>query len=128
VILDSSALIAVFLREEAWPEVMEHIENQPLTGVGTPTLVETGMVLTSVTRANAGAKLAKLLEELGIGVIPFQSAHWPLAVDAFDRYGKGRHQAALNFGDCLTYAIAKHSGRPLLAFGDDFPLTDLVLI
>jgi ribonuclease VapC len=58
-------------------------------------------------------------------VIPFSREHYEIAVEAFLRYSKGRHPAALNFGDCLTYAIAYLAQFPLLAPGNDFPRTDL---
>ncbi len=57
--------------------------------------------------------------------IPCMPDHYDLAVDAFQRYGKGRHPASLNFGDCLTYAVARIAGLPLLFTGDDFARTDL---
>ncbi len=60
-----------------------------------------------------------------VEVIPFTAEHYEVAVDAFERFGKGRHPAALNFGDCLTYAVARLSGLPLLYTGDDFARTDL---
>lgn len=72
--------------------------------------------------------LARLLYEAGAETIPYTAAHWPVAVDAFTRYGKGRHPAALNFGNCLTYATCRLAGRPLLCTGDDFPQTDLAVI
>jgi ribonuclease VapC len=58
-------------------------------------------------------------------VIPFTEDHWRLAVEAYVRFGKGRHAAALNFGDCLTYAIARLAEQPLLFVGGDFAKTDL---
>lgn len=57
--------------------------------------------------------------------MPFGEAHWREAVEAYRRFGKGRHPAGLNFGDCLTYATAKLAGEPLLFVGEDFPATDL---
>jgi len=57
--------------------------------------------------------------------IPLTDEHWPLAIQAYARFGKGRHAAALNYGDCLTYAIARFAGQPLLFVGDDFSKTDL---
>ena len=57
--------------------------------------------------------------------VPFGELHWREAVDAYRRYGKGRHPAALNFGDCMTYAVASLAGEPLLFIGEDFSLTDL---
>ncbi|HKR49906.1 MAG TPA: type II toxin-antitoxin system VapC family toxin [Pseudonocardiaceae bacterium] len=72
--------------------------------------------------------LARLLDEADVETIPYTAAHWPVAVDAFARYGKGRHPAALNFGDCLTYATCRLAGRPLLCTGEDFPQTDLAVL
>lgn len=72
--------------------------------------------------------LARFLDEAGADVVPLTSDHWPIAVDAFLRYGKGRHRAALNFGDCLTYAVARHAGLALLSLGNDFQQTDLALV
>jgi ribonuclease VapC len=72
--------------------------------------------------------LDAFLVESGIRTIPFGDAHWIVSLDAFARFGKGRHPAALNLGDCLTYAVAKLSGEPLLCTGDDFARTDLSLV
>ena len=66
-----------------------------------------------------------MLDELGIQEVPFGEIHWREAMDAYRRFGKGRHPAALNFGDCMTYAVAKLAGEPLLFTGNDFELTDL---
>ena len=71
--------------------------------------------------------LLSFLQEVNVDVLSFSDAHWRIAQSAFVRYGKGRHPAALNFGDCLTYAIAYVAGEPLLCVGEDFPLTDLEL-
>ena len=78
-------------------------------------------------RRDGRGALARLLQEAGIVVVPFGEAHYGTAVDAWLRFGKGRHPAALNFGDCLSYAVAKLSDRPLLCVGDDFTKTDLAL-
>jgi ribonuclease VapC len=69
--------------------------------------------------------LERLLDELAIEELPFGEIHWREAVDAFRQFGKGRHPAGLNFGDCLTYATAKLSGEPLLFVGEDLGQTDL---
>jgi ribonuclease VapC len=67
-------------------------------------------------------------QESGLVVVPFGEDHWGAAVDAFLCYGKGRHPAGLNVGDCLTYAVARLAGEPLLCLGDDFARTDLELV
>jgi ribonuclease VapC len=66
-----------------------------------------------------------LVEELGVSVLPFGAAQWAIAVEAFRRYSRGRHPAALNFGDCLAYATAKASRDTLLYVGRDFARTDI---
>jgi len=67
-----------------------------------------------------------LLHHAEFEVVPFTADHLRLARDAYERYGKGRHAAGLNLGDCCAYALARHAGEPLLFKGDDFPLTDVV--
>ena len=71
--------------------------------------------------------LTAFVREAGLTVVAFTEEHWRIASDAFARFGKGRHAAALNFGDCLTYALASTSGEPLLCLGNDFAQTDLTL-
>jgi ribonuclease VapC len=68
-----------------------------------------------------------MLDELDIQEVPFGEIHWREAVDAYRRFGKGRHPPALNFGDCMAYAVARPAGEPLLFVGDDFALTDVTL-
>ena len=65
------------------------------------------------------------MQEARIAVVPFTDEHWPIAIDAYARFGKSRHAAALNFGDCLTYAVARLASQPLLYVGEDFARTDL---
>jgi ribonuclease VapC len=94
-------------------------------GIGAPTLAEAGLVLTAKMVTKGRIVLSRLLQETGLTVIPFAEEHWRVAVDAYARFGKGRHPAALNFGDCLTYAVTRLAGQPLLSVGDDFSKTDL---
>jgi ribonuclease VapC len=69
--------------------------------------------------------LERFVHQFDLTPVPFGEAHWRAAAEAFRRFGRGRHPAALNFGDCLTYAVAKLADRPLLATGGDFVRTDL---
>ena len=94
-------------------------------GIGAPTLTETGIVLGHRLGPDSELLLSRLVEGLGLVVVPFSAAHGREARRAFLRYGRGRHEASLNFGDCLTYAVAKLAGEPLLFVGDDFSRTDL---
>jgi ribonuclease VapC len=127
VIADSSALIAVLLRETDHMRLVHALAAAPRIAVGGPTLAETGMVLVSRLGIRGKTLLARLVQEAEIDVISLGPGHWTVALDAFAKYGKGRHPAALNFSDCLTYAVALVAAEPLLCVGDDFPQTDLEL-
>lgn len=127
-IIDCSALVAVLLREKGSERVLDALETADATRVGAPTLVETAMVLTGRLGDEGRTMLQSLLQEVNVDVLSFGDAHWRIAQSAFVRFGKGRHPAALNFGDCLTYATAYVAGEPLLCVGDDFAQTDLDLV
>jgi ribonuclease VapC len=127
-ILDSSAIVAVVLRQPDWELIVARMEASPVIGVGAPTLTETSLVLAARLARDPRPKLARLLQVYGVVVVPFTQEHSTEATEAFLRYGKGRHPAALNFGDCLTYAGAKLADEPLLCLGDDFSRTDLRLV
>lgn len=126
-ILDTSALVALILREEGHEGLRAAAGASPRNGVGTATLVETGIVLHARIGGVARTALERLLDDAEIEPIPFTERHWPVALRAFARYGKGRHPAALNLGDCFSYATASVAGEPLLCLGDDFLQTDLEL-
>lgn len=124
-IIDASVMITVLLREPGWEELLEKLEGAPQLGLGAPTLLETTLVLASRLGKDPIALLEKFLDRMSIEVIPFDDEHWRVAASAFLRYGKGRHPAALNFGDCMSYATAQLAERPLVFVGDDFTHTDL---
>jgi ribonuclease VapC len=128
VILDSSALVAIIRREPGHDALLACLASGSAAGVGAPTLAETGIVLTARIGVLGRTLLARLVQDAELVIVPFSGAHWTVAVDAFDRFGKGRHPAALNFGDCLTYATARLAGQPLLCVGNDFARTDLELV
>lgn len=124
-ILDASAIVAILLNEPDWARLLERLSVAPVVGVGGPTLVEAAMILSSRLGRDARPLLNEFLREAEAEVIPFTRAHYDVAIDAFYRYGKGRHPAALNFGDCLAYSVARVSGMPLLYTGNDFTRTDM---
>lgn len=124
-IVDSSALVAVVFQEPDHERIIDKLVESKATGVGTPTLVETGIVLGARLRKDARSLLTRMLDELDIVEVPFGEAHWREALAAYRRFGRGRHRANLNFGDCLSYAVARLAGEPLLFAGDDFAATDL---
>jgi ribonuclease VapC len=88
-------------------------------------LAEAGLVLLAKLGPRGRSLLGRLVQQAEIAVVPFTEEHWPIALDAYARFGKGRHPAALNFGDCLTYAVAGVARQPLLYVGEDFAKTDL---
>lgn len=125
-IVDTSALVAVVLAEPGHDELITKLASAPSSsGIGTPTLAELGLVLTARLGYDPRGLIAHLLDEFDIVEVVFGEEHWREAVEAFHRYGRGRHKARLNFGDCLTYAVARLADEPLLYVGDDFADTDL---
>jgi ribonuclease VapC len=127
-IVDSSAIVAIFLREPGAEALLSAIFDADYVGIGAPTAAETGIVLTNRLRRDATRLLRRFFEEADIDIIPFGAVDWQFAVQAYERFGKGHHPAALNFGDCMTYATASFAGEPLLCCGDDFPQTDLEIV
>ena len=123
--LDSSALIAVLFAEPGYLDLVDRIIEADHVRIGAPTLVESSMVFAGRRGAAATGEIEGLVRELAITVAPFGEAEWRAAVDAFWRFGRGRHAAALNFGDCLAYASASVAGDTLLFVGEDFAQTDI---
>jgi ribonuclease VapC len=127
VILDTSAILAILFRAAERDEFLHRIGAASAVGVGAPTLAETASVLAARAGGSGPPHLRRLIERAGIVVVSFDEAHWEVAAHAWLRFGRGRHPAALNLGDCLAYATARVAGRPLLCKGDDFSKTDLRL-
>jgi ribonuclease VapC len=125
VIVDSSAVVAVLKREPRQVEIVAKLEQAEVIAIGAPTLFETDMVTIGALGERGRGLIAQFLEGFEVEVIPFNSRHWQAAAEAFLRFGKGRHPAALNYGDCMTYATARVAEQPLLFIGDDFSQTDI---
>lgn len=126
-IIDSSAIIAIIFRERDYERLLEKLTDVNNVGISTATLVETGIIVSARLGRDARPTLYRFLDEAGIVEVPFGAEHWREAVGAYLQFGKGRHPARLNFGDCIAYATSKLAGSPLLCVGDDFPRTDLEL-
>ncbi len=124
-LLDSSAIVAVILDEPGAVSLRNRIDRAQSIAVSAVTLLETHLVLTGRTGHDAMPILDAFIREIGAEVLPFTEKHWRLAAEGFLRYGKGRNAAALNFGDCISYATARMTQLPLLFKGGDFELTDV---
>jgi ribonuclease VapC len=124
-ILDSSAILAAMLAEPSAGQVLERLDAAFSIGIASPTLVEAAIVLSSRLGKDSRPRLNEFLREAEVEIVPFGPGHVDAAIDAFMRYGKGRHPASLNFGDCLTYAAAAVAALPLLFTGNDFSKTDI---
>jgi ribonuclease VapC len=128
-VIDTSALIAIALGEPPSRGLVDRIEAAAEPVVSSVSLLEAGMVLRARLGAAAIPVFYQLVEELGAQVVPFDGLQARTAIAAFGRFGKGMgHPAQLNFGDCAVYALAALRGAPLLALGNDFAATDLVVL
>jgi ribonuclease VapC len=124
-VLDSSSIVAIHLRESGHERLIGKIDAAEMIVVGVPTLLETIMILNARLGQDARPMIFAFLRRLQCEVVPFNEEHLDAAVTAFVRFGRGRHPAALNFGDCMSYAVASVAGMPLLFTGDDFSRTDI---
>jgi ribonuclease VapC len=124
--LDSSALLAILFAEAGHLDLIDRILEADVVRVGAPTLVETTLVLAGRRpTVAAAATVESLIRELGLSVVAFGEREHEHAVDAFLRFGRGRHAAGLNFGDCLAYGAAAAANDSLLFVGGDFAKTDI---
>jgi ribonuclease VapC len=125
VIVDSSALVAILFKEADAAAFASALRDAQVCAVAAPTVVEATIVAEGRAGPGMARELDDLLRALDADVVAFTAEHAALARDAWRRFGKGRHPAGLNLGDCFAYALAKARGEPLLFKGDDFRLTDV---
>ena len=124
-IIDTSALLAILLDEPERRRYNELIEASGKRLLSAASLVEAGMVLEVRGGEAAGRELDLFLHRAKFEVVPLDADQAEIARAAFRRYGKGRHSAGLNFGDCLAYAASKATGESLLFKGQDLSQTDI---
>ena len=124
-VIDSSALLAILLDEPERTIFSTRIDADDIRLASTATLLETSMVVLARLGDKGAAELETLLHVVEVEPAPFTARQLRLSIDAFRRFGRGRHPAALNFGDCFSYALAAATGEPLLFKGDDFSQTDI---
>lgn len=122
--VDASAVVAIVLGEIDAEALLELIIGRPAC-IGAPTLLEAAIVVEARQGPDAARDLQLLVEGAIDEVVDFTSQHTRAALAAWRRFGKGRHPAALNFGDCQAYAVADVAAVPLLFVGDDFTRTDI---
>jgi ribonuclease VapC len=124
--IDSSALVAIFRLEPEADSFLRAIVAAEGRVISALTVLETSMVMSGGARAPGSfAPLDEFLIEAGIQILPFDGPQAQIAREAFLRFGRGRHRAGLNLGDCASYALAKAKGAALLFKGSDFPQTDI---
>ena len=124
-VLDSSAVLAVLFDEPQRRAFTRSIERDPRRLMSAGNVLESALVAEARRGEPAGRELDLLLHRAEVDVIAVDAEQVQLARSAWRRYGKGRHPAALNFGDCFAYALAAASGEPLLFTGEDFGRTDI---
>ena len=126
-IIDTSALVAVLDQESEAQRIVRTLASAPERILSAANLVEVGIVM-QARRGDDGARdLDLLLAKLRVDIAAVTANQADIARKAFRRYGRGRHAANLNFGDCFAYALAKDKSAPLLFKGDDFGLTDVMV-
>ena len=124
-VLDTSALLAILQDERERRAFNEAIEAADTKLMSVATLVEVSIVLEARHGAEAMRDLDLFIERAEIDLVPVDLEQARVARRAFSRFGKGKHRAGLNYGDCFSYALASVLGEPLLYKGDDFVHTDL---
>jgi len=124
-VIDTSALVAILVNEPERRLFNERIESDPRRLISAGTLLESSLVLESRLGEIAGRELDLFLHRAGFEILVVDENQAEIARGAFRKYGKGRHPAGLNFGDCFSYAAAVASGEPLLFKGDDFTKTNV---
>ena len=127
-VIDTSALIAILFDEAEGESFRQLIVDSQVRLLGAVSRLEAGIVAESRLGRRGTERLEQLLAKLGPDTVGFTTEQAMWALDAWRRYGKGNHPAALNMGDCCSYALCKHSSAPLLCKGADFAKTDLKIV
>jgi ribonuclease VapC len=126
-VIDASALIAIFFAEAERQPFLNAITSAGSRLISAASVLETGVVIEARQGEAAGREFDLFVVRANLQIVSVDAEQADLARSAWRKYGKGRHPAALNFGDCFSYALAKVSGEPLLAKGTDFASTDIAL-
>jgi ribonuclease VapC len=124
-VIDTSAIVAIAFNEPDAASLEQRIANDPVRVISAATVLEAAMVIEARLGEPGGSELDLWLHKVGVEIIAVEAEHADQARRAWRRYGKGRHPAGLNYGDCFSYALAALTGEPLLYKGNDFSQTDI---
>jgi ribonuclease VapC len=127
-VIDTSALVAILQAEPERDAMLEALAKADRRLISAVTVLEAAMVLEGRYGPAAGADLELFLFDARTETVPLDAKQAQAAMRAWRKYGKGRHPAQLNLGDCCVYALAKVSREPVLSKGADFPRTDIALV
>lgn len=124
-VVDTSALMAMLLEEPDAEQMLDVAARAAVVHLSAATRLELGMVSERARQGGADPEVELLLLALSVRIVPFDSHHLHWALQGWRRYGKGRHRAGLNLGDCFSYGLAMALDLPLLFKGEDFACTDV---
>ncbi|MBS7701577.1 MULTISPECIES: type II toxin-antitoxin system VapC family toxin [unclassified Chelatococcus] len=124
-IIDTSAMVAILYREGEAEAFAQIIHDAEVSRISVANYVELSMVIENQLGPDGMRQAEAFIRRAGITIEPVTLEHGELARQAFLDFGKGRHKAGLNYGDCFSYALAKATGEPLLFKGNDFSQTDI---
>lgn len=125
-IIDTSALLAILYQEEDAEQFVTALVTAPARRMSAANFLEAAINVDAHGDPEASRQLDHFVRQAAIEIVPVTLEHAQIARQAYLDFGKGRHKAALNFGDCFAYALARATGEPLLFKGSDFPNTDIV--
>lgn len=126
-VIDTSAVVAILRAEPERARLLRALTEAAHRQITAPIALETSMVLSRMWPDTFEAEVDHFWMAASIEIVPFTATHLRIARAAFRRFGKGHHEAALNFADCMSYALSVASGEPLLFKGDDFARTDVAV-
>ena len=124
-VLDTSAILAILFDEPDAELIEDAIAEDPIRLLSAAAFLETAIVVEARIGENGGRELDLFLHAAGVDVVAVDAEQAEIARQGWRRFGKGRHPASLNFGDCFSYALSLTSGEPLLFCGEDFAQTDV---
>jgi ribonuclease VapC len=127
-VVDTSAVVAIILGELGGDQLAAHLEGAVARLMPAAIRVELGIVIEARLWPAGQDIVDRFLRDAKIDIVPVDADLADRAMSGWRRYGKGRHRAGLNFGDCFTYALAERTGHPVLCVGDDFAATDIAVV